>query len=163
MNENINLVEILKDCPEGTELYSAIHGKVFIQCVKEKANYPIKVYMPGGDTYAFTKEGKAYNIYDGECVLFPSKDQRDWSKFKTPIERFNPKNFKPFDKVLVQTHAHWDWVADIVSHYRPLVRQVVTVRNVLYTENIIPYNEETCDLIGTNADCPEYYKWWKNE
>ena len=30
MNENLNLVEILKDCPEGTELYSTIFGDVTI-------------------------------------------------------------------------------------------------------------------------------------
>ena len=28
MNENLNLVEILKDCPEGTKLYSPIYGDV---------------------------------------------------------------------------------------------------------------------------------------
>ena len=28
MNENLNLVEILKDCPKGIKLYSTIFGKV---------------------------------------------------------------------------------------------------------------------------------------
>ena len=28
MNENLNLVEILKDCPKGTKLYSTTYGDV---------------------------------------------------------------------------------------------------------------------------------------
>ena len=28
MNENLNLVEILKDCPKGTKLYSSVLGEV---------------------------------------------------------------------------------------------------------------------------------------
>lgn len=28
MNENLNLVEILKDCPKGTKLYSTVYGEV---------------------------------------------------------------------------------------------------------------------------------------
>ena len=46
---------------------------------------------------------------DAECVLFPSKDQRDWNKFVVPCQK--PKyQFKPFDKVLVRdrdTEAWW--------------------------------------------------------
>ena len=28
MNENLNLAEILKDCPKGTKLYSTVYGEV---------------------------------------------------------------------------------------------------------------------------------------
>ena len=163
MNENINLIEILKDCPGDTELYSAIHGKVFIQCVKEKANYPIKVYMPGGDTYAFTKEGKAYNIYDGECVLFPSKEQRDWNKFIAPVETFNPKDFKPFDKVLIRDWSNSTWRTALFSHISNGGKVVTAGGDLNFLTQVIPYNKETLNLTGTTNDCPEYYKWWKNE
>lgn len=159
MNENINLVEILKDCPEGTELYSAIHGKVFIQCVKGEANYPIKVYMPGGDTYAFTKEGKAYNIYDGECVLFPAKEHRDWNLVKLP--RFNPKEFKPFDKVLVKDWTDYPWRVALFSHISEKGK-IVTAGGLCFLTYVIPYNKDTAHLVGTRDDCLEYYKWWKN-
>ena len=46
-------------------------------------------------------------MYNGECTLFPSKDQRDWSKFvrfwdKPKVDKFDPKTLQPFDKVLVR-------------------------------------------------------------
>ena len=40
MNENLNLVEILKDCPQGTKLYSIIYGEVKLKYV-ERCTYPI--------------------------------------------------------------------------------------------------------------------------
>lgn len=35
MNENLNLVETLKDCPRGTKLYSTVFGEVEFDCVDE--------------------------------------------------------------------------------------------------------------------------------
>ena len=37
MNENLNLVEILKDCPIGTKLYSTIHGDVKLELIDDPA------------------------------------------------------------------------------------------------------------------------------
>ena len=80
MNENLNLVEILKDCPKGTKLYLTTLGEVEF-CQIDAGIYPICVkHKEIGDTL-LTREGKAYNRFNGECLLFPSKDQRDWSKF----------------------------------------------------------------------------------
>ena len=54
MNENLNLVEILKDCPSGTKLYSPIYGDVELVEVKvedvvfsslEDYTYPIKIKL----------------------------------------------------------------------------------------------------------------------
>ena len=43
MNENLNLVEILKDCPKGTKLYSTVHGEVEYMGLNDKgAVYIIK-------------------------------------------------------------------------------------------------------------------------
>ena len=80
MNENINLCEILKDTPKGTKLYTPIFGEVEFIGIEGSSlpKYPISV-TKNGFTYYFTKEG--YYSEDGiECLLFPSKDQRDWSK-----------------------------------------------------------------------------------
>lgn len=88
MNENINLVEILKDCPEGTKLYSPIFGEVFLYKISQ-VGYPISIKTLNGDIAKFNEYGMYYNEYaHAECVLFPSKDQRDWSIFK--VEK--PKN-----------------------------------------------------------------------
>lgn len=86
MNENIDLTEILKDCPVGTTLYSVDNGYVeFLRVDTEIGIYHIvvKIKYTGALDY-YTKEGKANNFNDSECCLFPSKDQRDWSKFTAP-------------------------------------------------------------------------------
>jgi hypothetical protein len=84
METEINIVEILKDKPQGTKLYSSACGKCKLEEVDDK-NFKISFYnskfgfMTGGEGY-FDKNGKLYD--DGECVVFPSKEMRDWSKFQ---------------------------------------------------------------------------------
>lgn len=79
----INIVEILKDKPQGTKLYSSACGKCNLEEVDDKS-FKISFYnskfgfMNGGEGY-FDKNGKLYD--DGECVVFPSKEMRDWEKF----------------------------------------------------------------------------------
>ena len=43
MNENINLCEILKDCPKGTKLYSPVIGEVIFEDINYNSSYPIGV------------------------------------------------------------------------------------------------------------------------
>ena len=86
MNENIDLTKILKGCPEGTRLYTTIWGEVtFIEVSENVCNlYPIMIYNEC-DHVGLTKDGRyLINKHDSECILFPSKDQRDWSKFTAP-------------------------------------------------------------------------------
>ena len=71
----INIYEILKDCPIGTKLYCSIFGYVEFGGI-------IDELIIINDFYKLNKHGQVYK--DGECVLFPSKEQRDWSKFKAP-------------------------------------------------------------------------------
>lgn len=83
MEAEINIVEILKDKPQGTKLYSSACGKCKLEEVDDKS-FKISFYnskfgfMHGGEGY-LDKNGKLYD--DGECVVFPSKEMRDWSKF----------------------------------------------------------------------------------
>ena len=160
MNENIDLTKILKDCPKGTKLYSTVFGEVEFDEIKEESNYPIVFVATNGDDFSTTANGKHYKTYDGECTLFPSKDQRDWSKFTAPWykkEKFYPKTLQPFDKILVKRYDDI-WAATLLSHYDGTI--FTTINNGLY-ESCIPYNEETKHLLGTREDCPEYYKWWE--
>lgn len=92
-NKNLNLVEILKDCPRGTKLYSTIHGEVEFEKIINDDTFPIKFsFKVNGKNsdliYAASVsiDGKYATKYNGECILFPSKDQRDWSKFKVEPE-----------------------------------------------------------------------------
>lgn len=86
-NKDINIAEILKDCPMGTKLYSPLFGNVELFSVSEN-NIPIKVRISKGrtyDYYSFTSEGYYYvGYYDAECLLFPSREMRDWNKFFKP-------------------------------------------------------------------------------
>ncbi len=85
MNENIDLTQILRDCPIGTKLYSPIFGEVKFNGLDLEDTYPISVIITSdNDFQEFTKEGLNLAYNDGECLIFPSKEQRDWSKFKLP-------------------------------------------------------------------------------
>ena len=78
MEEKINIAEILKDKPKGIRLYSPIFGECAFCCVSEDTN-EIFVKKHNGLIDYFNSKG-LYNIL-GECLLFPSKEMRDWRKF----------------------------------------------------------------------------------
>lgn len=160
MNENINLVEILKDCPKGTKLYSPLVGTVIFQYISEDIPYPIITCYHDelGDKYNFTKEGKYYDNKGGECLLFPSKDQRDWSKFKCHKPKFDPKALQPYNKVLVRDANDREWIAMLFSHISNKGKLIVAG---CAWEQVIPYNEETKHLVGTADEAPEVYKYWE--
>ena len=84
-----NLISILKHCPEGTKLYSPIYGEVVLDSVQSKSIY-ILAKTNNGATFVieFTRLGRLYSEFsNSECVLFPSKDQRDWDKFRIPTKK----------------------------------------------------------------------------
>ena len=90
MNENLNLVEILKDCPKGTKLYSPLLGEVEFEQIVENWGY-VSV-RKDKDVWPFESDAR-FPISDSkseELMLFPSKEQRDWSKFKPKKEGFVP-------------------------------------------------------------------------
>lgn len=78
---------MLKYCPKDTKLYSLIHGEVTLYDVNIETDYSITVVTNKKDYVSFTIEGLYNQNYtNGECILFPSKDQRDWSKFRLPLK-----------------------------------------------------------------------------
>lgn len=80
MVKEINIAEILKDKPKGTKLYSPIFGEVTLYKIyKELDTNFLFLKDKDGDMVFFEHDGK-YNV-NGECVLFPSKEKRYWSKF----------------------------------------------------------------------------------
>lgn len=85
MNDNINIAELLKDCHKGMELYSPLCGK----CVFDHLNMgTIICKKQNTQEIAFTSNGYyMLPVFDNcECMIFPSKDQRDWSKFQRPFK-----------------------------------------------------------------------------
>lgn len=83
MEAKINIAEVLKDKPQGTKLYSSACGKCTLEEADDKS-FKISFYnskfgfMNGGEGY-LDKNGKLYD--EGECVVFPSREMRDWRKF----------------------------------------------------------------------------------
>ena len=111
----INIAELLKDVPIGTKLYSPLFGEVEF-CAVDSADNTIVVKTEHGDNEWFSSTGK-YKINKGhflysnsECLLFPSKNCRNWEGWKVPVK----SKFKV-----------WDWV---VTDYGK-VSQVVSVDN----------------------------------
>lgn len=90
----IDIAEILKDCPAGTKLYSPTYGYVYLKSVdfrkvidgNDYIEIGIKVELKNTVSYiqCFNEYGKIPGSEYSECMLFPSKDQRDWSKFVKP-------------------------------------------------------------------------------
>ena len=158
MNENIDLTKILKNCPKETKLYSTIFGEVEFNKIEE-SNYPIVFVKADGGTFNITANGKHYETYDGECTLFPSKDQRDWSKFSAPY-KFDPNTLKPFDKVLVRDNASKNWKCNLFSNIIKDGSYPYKCVGNAYTY-CIPYNDETKHLVGTTDEAAEYYRYWE--
>ena len=163
MNKNIDLTKILKDCPNGFELYSIVHGKVMFEKIKGDSLYPIVVSNKEGGLDSFTADGKILIDCDGECCLFPSKDQRDWSKFTAhwyKKEKFDPKTLQPFDKVIVKGPDS-KWLCGTFSHYDKEKFMPYICIGWFY-DICIPYNDDTKHLVGTTDEAPEYYRYWED-
>lgn len=80
----MNIANLLKYCPKGTKLYSTAFGEVELIDTSSLAN-TILVQNNHDTPFTFYSDGSY--ILDGECILFPSKDQRDWSKFRLPLKK----------------------------------------------------------------------------
>ena len=161
----MDLTKILKDCPAGTKLYSTIFGDVKFSHIVKDSDCPIILHTYKGGVTFVTKHGRHNIDYEneGECVLFPSKEQRDWSKFTAPWlkeERFDPKTLKPFDKVLVYD-TDGKWRCNLFSHIRDNSIFPYAAIHVNYYR-CIPYNDDTKHLVGTIEEAPEYYRYWEN-
>lgn len=161
MNENLNLVEILKDCPKGTKLYSTVFGEVEFKCIGENALYPIIVKVNDENFESFTADGRMIIRFDGECALFPSREERDWSKFTSNKPKFDPKTLIPFDRVLQFDTLNAIWTCDFYSHKINEDVQYPYECIGAVSNRVIPYNEETKHLIGTSEEAPEFYRYWE--
>ena len=183
MNENIDLTKILKDCPIGWKFYSSVYGDVEFLGVSHccpvplhgkddelylmedlvRKKYPIRIKSIFGE-YDVSHEGKL-RVGAGECTFFPSKEQRDWSKFTAPWykkEKFDPKTLKAFNKVLVRDEKYLAWRCGFFSHKscdNASFPYITVGQSYRYC---IPYNDDTKHLVGTTDEAPEYYRYWED-
>lgn len=75
----MDLIVFLKNIPTGTKLYSLVSGEVTFKEVRPNA---IVVLDHNNCEQFYHHTGRFWNSgMDGECVLFPSKELRDWTVF----------------------------------------------------------------------------------
>ena len=173
MNENIDLTKILKDCPIGWPLWSSVYGDVeFIEIYRKPVlrtrenewlgqvihdcNHPVRFWTTNGIEHCVSSRGEMIKGR-GECTLFPSRENRDWSKFTAPWYkkgRFDPKTLKPFDKVLVSDEHHTRWRCSFFSHIVDQFHYKYFTSDSCY-KFCIPYNDDTKHLLGTTGEAPE--------
>lgn len=143
----MNIAEILRNCPKGTNLYSPIFGEVKLVGVDKKY---ITCRTSDGFEDSFQYDGKYMAKYhDSECMLFPSRDQRDWSKFGMSDQATDQKQeteLKPFDKVLVRDRDDRKWGCDFFCHLGDKEGVFVCISS--WWRQCIPY-EGNEHLLGT--------------
>ena len=180
MNENIDLTKVLKNCPMFWKFYSSVYGDVeFIEIYRKpvlrtredewlgqvihNCNHPI-LFWANGVEHRVSSRGEMIKGC-GECTFFPSRDQRDWSKFTAPWykkEKFDPKTLKAFNKVLVRDEKYLAWRCGFFSHKscdNASFPYITVGQSYRYC---IPYNDDTKHLVGTTDEAPEYYRYWED-
>lgn len=101
-------------------------------------------------------EEDRYKMKNGFFLKFV--DQHEWEIKE--IRKFDIKELKPFDKVLVRDNDTSDWYCNFYSHYRNTSFYKYGCTSSAFSQ-CIPYNDDTKHLVGTNKECPEYYKTWE--
>lgn len=96
---NLNLGEILKDCPKGWKFWSPIFGEVEFVCNYRNKGF-VNVSVEDGSEWSFASDATIFfgNIKSREVMLYPSKELRDWSKFTAPW--YKNDNFKVGDWII---------------------------------------------------------------
>ena len=171
MNENIDLTKILKDCPKGTKFYSSIYGELIYSSMYIDSSNS-KIYFIDQNSrsmidgspivVSYYRDGRLYAT-KGECTIFPSKDQRDWSKFVVPQcrkERFNPKTLKLFDKIIACLDEQGIWCCELFSFIEEDTNLIKGCG--AYYKYCVPYNDDTKYLVGTKDEAPVYYRYWED-
>lgn len=156
----MNIAEILKYCPKGTKLYSTIFGEVILNKINIHEKYPIVVYRLNHIKTSFTREGYYMEDFPGsECVLFPSKEQRDWNKFRIPfkagdivmtVDRETPFIFKEY---VGSIYAHCHCGIDLNGTFKTEALYVYWTSNF-----IIPASEEAKKRLFDKME-EAGYKW----
>lgn len=174
MEKELDLTKILDGCPQDTEFYNDTFGRLrFCGIVKGDHGLCISLKDYYGYTRAFYSNGYYFEAKGSNCKLslFPSDEQRDWSRFerfwddtnKTEGKHFDPKTLKPFDKVLVRDSDVDVWQCEMFSHFcsRETTYPYFCCGGPYYY--CIPYNSETEHILGTSEEAPAFYRYWEEQ
>lgn len=120
-NEELNLAELLKDCPKGTKFYTPICGEVeFVTVAINHSDYPIITRDSDDIKQIFTEKGCYVYSRFAECVLFPSKEQRDWNVWKA--EQKKKHQYQVGDYIIFKGN----------DNLNPLVYKILDIDNTFY-------------------------------
>lgn len=130
--KDIDIFEILKNEEYGTELYTPKCGRVWHSGMANDKDSAKAIWTEdeAGREHFFDKNGKIYK--QGEVLLFPSKQMRDWSKF-----------FKKGD-VLVHRDAN---IHVIFEGFKDNRYTRFKGKHYLWNECFEDYNKEVSEMI----------------
>ena len=160
--QKLNLCEILKHCPEGEPFWSPFLGDVKFYDIDQKRNF-IVISLESGETWKINTDGTISfgTTTSPEIMLYPSREQRDWSKVKyEPREKkFNPNTLKPFDKIIARIDENGLWCCELFSFIEEGTNLIKGCGG--YYKYCVPYNNDTMYLLNTANEVPEYYRYWE--
>lgn len=131
MNENLNLAEILKDCPKGMELDCLLfENPVKYEGLTKSETYQITIKTLSGEFFYITNKGYLYDRADSKCIIFP-KGKTTWEGFVPPCD------FKDGDVIYVETKT---------SRWVSIFKEDTENKIVTYAD----CNLDTRRLCGTN-------------
>ena len=97
---------------------------------------------------------KSVDVYTGQEVKLPIAEMKE--KYK-PIEHFDYTLIKLFDRILAYDNIYEKWVLDFFGGIDLNRKKVYGVGGIEY-DVFVPYNTETCYLLFTDFDAPEFYR-----
>ena len=160
--KKLNLCEILKYCPQGETFWSPLLGDVKLHDINQKRNF-IVISLESGETWKINADGTISfgTTTSPEIMLYPSREQRDWSKVKyEPREKkFNPNTLKPFDKIIARIDENGLWCCELFSFIEEDTNLIKGCGG--YYKYCVPYNNDTLYLLNTANEVPEYYRYWE--
>ena len=135
----MNIAEILKDAPKGTKLYSPLFGEVELKSVDDDV---IEVRIEDSLS-TFYKDGRFYRNYSsGECLLFPSKDKRNWN---------NVYFLKDRAPVMVSDNGYnWKLRSFHGNHTACLLDEDGNIVSYCHWEYIVPINKFNLENLQSN-------------
>ena len=160
--QKLNLCEILRDCPKGEMFWSPVFGDVWFYDIDQYTKR-VKVRTSGVGSWYINADGTITidKVTSPEIMLYPSRKQRDWSKFTGPWykkERFDPHTLRPFDKVIARKDSEDYWDIDFFSCFK-LKELPFCISG--FKCDVLPYNDETKHLVGTTEEAPDFYRYWE--
>ena len=154
----MTIAEILKYCPEGTKLYSPIYGEVTFKGISSTNSILCRATHSNGkiSVVAFNSIGMLQDGFsNSECVLFPSKRQRDWTSFQIPVERGDIMMFKDKSAVFIvdtMKFGYTNTIAYVDKHSNFRVNQRIFVSYIPASKDMKKKLFEAIDKAGYTWD-----------